>query len=66
MKNYYTIPAKLFCRIKHNIKQSPSFRKELKYGLVQKEGKILLTDTGMQVLEYYNLPHTELAEIVSV
>ena len=56
---YYSINPRLFARLKFNIKNSPTFRKEITQGLVSKQGRLLLTDTGMKVLENFNIPHTE-------
>ncbi len=64
--NYYTISPKLYARLVYNIKTSSDFRKDIQYGLVKHKGRVLLNQCGINTCEAYNLPHTELAEIVSV
>ena len=62
---YYSINPRLFARLKHNIKNSPAFRKEITHGLVSRQGRLLLTETGMRVLENFNIPHVEYCEKVT-
>ena len=59
MKTHYTISRQLYARLVHNIKTSPSFRRDIKYGLVEHNGRVLLNQCGINTCELYNLPHTE-------
>ena len=62
----YSINKGLFAYIVKNIKESDSFRRDIVRGLTQKEGKLYLTQEGLEVVEYYNLPYTEYSSLVEV
>ena len=66
MKTHYTINRRLWCHLLHNIKSSPSFRKDIVKGLIQKDGKLYLTQVGVNTCSNFNLPGTELVEEVEI
>jgi len=63
---YYSIHGKLWAHMVQNIKESNSFRRDIIKGLKQKEGKLYLTQVGLDTCSVYNLPHVELSQQVEV